>query len=199
MPRRKVVLSGLLAFGAGVAVGANWPRAGNIVGYILQRLGFELTDLTLWMWDPEKLTDQAELALPVGRPRAKKRRRRTPSGQPGGLAASRSRAKKSSVSPGTPSGAGNGGNRKIAAQTSEAWILNSRLSGSRASGIDTPELSSRTGKAALTKLDNSAVQTVRRKAKNAAINSKRKSPVAGSNRKISAFSKSALPVNSALN
>jgi hypothetical protein len=54
MPRRKVALSGLLAFGAGVAVGANWPRAGNMVGYLLQRLGFELTDLTLWIWDPEK-------------------------------------------------------------------------------------------------------------------------------------------------
>jgi hypothetical protein len=54
MPRRKVALSGLLAFGAGVAVGANWPRAGNFLGYLLQRLGFELTDLTLWIWDPEK-------------------------------------------------------------------------------------------------------------------------------------------------
>src|ERR1700722_3386816 len=54
MPRKKVALSGILAFGAGVAVGANWPKAGNLVGYLLQRLGFELTDLTLWIWDPEK-------------------------------------------------------------------------------------------------------------------------------------------------
>jgi hypothetical protein len=198
MPRRKVVLSGLLAFGAGVAVGANWPRAGNIVGYILQRLGFELTDLTLWMWDPEKLSDKAELAAPVGRPKAKKRRR-TPSGQSVGLGATGSRAKKISVSPGSPSGARNGGTRKIAAHTSEAWILNSRLSASGTSGSDAPERSSRTGKAALTKLDNSAVQAVRRKAKNAAITNKRKSPVSGSNRKISAFSKSPLPANSALN
>ena len=53
--------SGLLAFGMGVAVGANWPRASNFVGFILQRLGFELTDLALWMWDPEKsLAREAE-------------------------------------------------------------------------------------------------------------------------------------------
>jgi hypothetical protein len=59
MPRKKVALGGLLAFGAGVAVGASWPRAGNLVGYLLQRLGFELTDLTLWIWDPEKSLDPA--------------------------------------------------------------------------------------------------------------------------------------------
>jgi hypothetical protein len=54
MPRREVVFTGLFAFGAGVAVGANWPKASNIVGYILNRLGFELADLAVWMWDPEK-------------------------------------------------------------------------------------------------------------------------------------------------
>ena len=42
------------AFGAGVAVGANWPRTSNFIGNFLQRLGFELTDLVLWVWDPEK-------------------------------------------------------------------------------------------------------------------------------------------------
>src|ERR1700676_5481866 len=64
MPRPKVALSGILAFGAGVAVGASWPRAGNIVGYLLQRLGFEFTDLALWVWDPEK-----SLANPTEIPR----------------------------------------------------------------------------------------------------------------------------------
>ena len=45
-----------------MAVGANWPRASNFVGFILQRLGFELTDLALWMWDPEKsLAREAEI------------------------------------------------------------------------------------------------------------------------------------------
>jgi hypothetical protein len=78
MPRRKVALSGLLAFGAGVAVGANWPRAGNLLGYLLQRLGFELTDLTLWMWDPEKsIIDETKLE-PVTRRKRKKRAKSPP-------------------------------------------------------------------------------------------------------------------------
>ena len=64
--------SGLLAFGAGVAVGANWPRASNFVGFVLQRLGFELTDLALWMWDPEKsLAREAEIT-PVKRAKSKR-------------------------------------------------------------------------------------------------------------------------------
>ncbi len=73
MPKRKVVFSGLLAFGAGVAVGANCPRAGNFLGYLLQRLGFELTDLTLWMWDPEKSLASDPSGKPV-RSKSKKRK-----------------------------------------------------------------------------------------------------------------------------
>jgi hypothetical protein len=68
MPRREVVFTGLFAFGAGVAVGANWPKASNIVGYILNRLGFELADLAIWMWDPEKtalLNQETSKALPA--------------------------------------------------------------------------------------------------------------------------------------
>jgi hypothetical protein len=68
MPRREVVFTGLFAFGAGVAVGANWPKASNIVGYILNRLGFELADLAVWMWDPEKtaiLNQEIRPALPA--------------------------------------------------------------------------------------------------------------------------------------
>jgi hypothetical protein len=75
MPKQEVAFpgfSGLLAFGMGVAVGANWPRASNFVGFILQRLGFELTDLALWMWDPEKsLAPEAEIT-PVKRARSKR-------------------------------------------------------------------------------------------------------------------------------
>jgi hypothetical protein len=75
MAKREVLFpgySGLLAFGMGVAVGANWPRASNFVGFILQRLGFELTDLALWMWDPEKpLAREAEIT-PVKRAKSKR-------------------------------------------------------------------------------------------------------------------------------
>jgi hypothetical protein len=93
MPRRKVALSGLLAFGAGVAVGANWPRAGNFLGCLLQRLGFELTDLTLWMWDPEKaLVDQAKPERVARRePRKKAQRAQLQENHP--LQAKRARAK----------------------------------------------------------------------------------------------------------
>ena len=73
MPKRKVVFSGLLAFGAGVAVGANFPRAGNFIGCLLQRLGFELTDLTLWMWDPERSLAPDRSGKPV-RLKSKKRK-----------------------------------------------------------------------------------------------------------------------------
>jgi hypothetical protein len=68
MPRRKKrsgFSSQLLAFGAGVAVGANWPRTSNFVGFILQRLGLELTDLALWMWDPEKSISTRPEKTPV--------------------------------------------------------------------------------------------------------------------------------------
>src|SRR6476646_6418475 len=64
--------SGLLAFGAGVAVGANWPRASNFVGFVLQRLGFELTDLALWMWDPEKSAARDAEVTPVKRAKSKR-------------------------------------------------------------------------------------------------------------------------------
>jgi hypothetical protein len=73
MPRREVVFTGLFAFGAGVVVGANWPKASNIVGYIMTRLGFELADLAVWAWDPEKtalLTQETQTAL---HPRSKKK------------------------------------------------------------------------------------------------------------------------------
>jgi hypothetical protein len=73
MPTRKAGFSQLFAFGAGVAVGANWPRASNFVGFILQRLGFELTDLAIWLWDPEKSALRAPETPPVSRPKGKKR------------------------------------------------------------------------------------------------------------------------------
>jgi hypothetical protein len=77
MPKQEVALpgfSGLLAFGMGVAVGANWPRASNFVGFILQRLGFELTDLALWMWDPEKSLARESEITPVKQAKSKRAR-----------------------------------------------------------------------------------------------------------------------------
>jgi hypothetical protein len=45
MPRRDVVLTGLIAFGAGVAVGANWPKIRKKIGPLVESLGLKLADL----------------------------------------------------------------------------------------------------------------------------------------------------------
>jgi hypothetical protein len=45
MPRRDVVLTGLIAFGAGVAVGANWKELRKHLGPLLEKLGLKIADL----------------------------------------------------------------------------------------------------------------------------------------------------------
>ena len=45
MPRRDVVLTGLIAFGAGVAVGANWKKLRKEIGPVLEKLGMKMADL----------------------------------------------------------------------------------------------------------------------------------------------------------
>ncbi len=45
MPRRDVVLTGLIAFGAGVAVGANWPKIRRKIGPLLEKFGLQMADL----------------------------------------------------------------------------------------------------------------------------------------------------------
>jgi len=45
MPRRDVVLTGLIAFGAGVAVGANWGKLRKKIGPLLEKLGLQMADL----------------------------------------------------------------------------------------------------------------------------------------------------------
>ena len=76
MPKGELSITGLAAFGAGVAVGANWPRASNFVVYLLKRLGVELTDLAFWVWEPEQSADLSQGAAvngwlkPQGKPRA---------------------------------------------------------------------------------------------------------------------------------
>ena len=45
MPRRDVVLTGLIAFGAGVAVGANWSKVRKKIGPLLEKLGLQIADL----------------------------------------------------------------------------------------------------------------------------------------------------------
>lgn len=54
MPRRGLISIGLLAFGAGLTVGAKWPRPSRFAGLIMERLGFRLDDVAMLMWEPEE-------------------------------------------------------------------------------------------------------------------------------------------------
>jgi hypothetical protein len=171
MPRRKVVLSGLLAFGAGVAVGSNWPRAGNIVGYILQRLGFELTDLSLWLWDPEKSADKTGPAI-SGKKKSK-RRVQSPLTALDGPGQSRPRAKKTARTPKLQADMAARETRKKPVNSSEAWILNARSTRSGKSGIRATDAKRPSVDPGLTKLDDAGIRTVRRRAKAAASKPKR--------------------------
>ncbi len=133
MPKREVVftgLSGLFAFGVGVAVGANWPRASNFVGFILQRLGFELTDLALWMWDPEKSAVLAPETSSVRRLKAKKKGTQALRIQAGNPANknNRAEAKKTARSSRIQSGAAvTRGARRKGANSHEPWSRPDRI------------------------------------------------------------------------
>ena len=62
MPRRDVVLTGLIAFGAGVAVGVNWKKLGKEAAPLLEKLGLKMSDLAdfLATVTEEKATSQAK-------------------------------------------------------------------------------------------------------------------------------------------
>ncbi len=197
MPKRKVVFSGLLAFGAGVAVGANWPRAGNFVGYLLQRLGFELTDLTLWMWDPEKSLAQTKAASPVVKPKSKKKAL-LPLAQTDHRPASAGKTKsKGALGRGIPSAAGTRARRKSSNDAGESWILNSHARQSAKNGTSYRGSKPAVTRLSLTKLEDSAIGTVRRKSKDAA--GKRKNRQGSIVTKSSTFRRAATPANAALN
>jgi hypothetical protein len=200
MPTRKVALSGLLAFGAGVAVGANWPRAGNIVGYLLQRLGFELTDLTLWMWDPEKSV--VDGAKPERDPRREgKKRGRPPQLRENDLKR-RGRAKTKRRSTRVHSGTeilDATGQRR--ADALEPWILNSRLDQS-------PKNANRVSRVKSSAKSISRIETAhrharrgRKKTNGATVNAgrDRKIGTAGYGRKAKVFAGAVSPASAALN
>jgi hypothetical protein len=194
MPRPKVVLSGLLAFGAGVAVGANWPRAGNLVGYLLQRLGFELTDLTLWLWDPEKSLVEAPEPSRVTRRKVKKKRVQAPELQQGDPLPTkrRGRAKKRTrstrIQPGTDILGAAG---ETTAAVSEQWVFNSLSSqsskqGRRVSPAKRPS-------SPRIKADQRTVRGGRRRTNRTPVNGRRKSS------KGMAFAPTVSPANAGLN
>jgi hypothetical protein len=78
MPRRDVVLTGLIAFGAGVAVGANWPKLRKKIGPLLEKLGLQMADLGDFL-SASGMEDLAQEAMgtetkpKAERPRARRR------------------------------------------------------------------------------------------------------------------------------
>ena len=192
MPRKKVALSGLLAFGAGVAVGASWPRAGNMVGYLLQRLGFELTDLTLWIWDPEKSLVQDPAPQRVLRRKVKKKARvlQLQEGDP--LPAKhRGRAKNRTASTRIRSGTGVlAATGQTTTGPAEQWIFNSPSSESTKKGNQVLPAKQPAPSSSPIEAGHRAVRRGQRKTNRAAVNGSRKSPTPGRAGKGSAFPRS---------
>jgi len=82
MPRRDVVLTGLIAFGAGVAVGVNWKKLGKEAAPLLEKLGLKMSDLAdfLATVNEEKATAQAKPK--TARSRSKKSKTATQASSP---------------------------------------------------------------------------------------------------------------------
>ncbi len=80
MPRRDVVLTGLIAFGAGVAVGVNWKKLGKEAAPLLEKLGLKMSDLAdfLATVTEEKATTKSK----PRRSRAKKSKAPVPAASP---------------------------------------------------------------------------------------------------------------------
>jgi hypothetical protein len=201
MPRRKVALSGLLAFGAGVAVGANWPRAGNIVGYILQRLGFELTDLTLWIWDPEKSVVQTP--EPRRLPRRKVRRRVQPPKLQQGDPVPTKRRRRGKKSPNSPrlhaETSIDGAIGETTAAVSERWMVNSLLDQSTKIGSQVSPAKRSASSSSRIAADHCAVRRDRGKTNRTAANGRRKSRTPGREGKGNAFPRTVSTAKVALN
>jgi len=53
MSKKLVFTTGAVAFAAGVAVGGRWPHSTHVLGLLLEKLGFDVTDLLFMIWDPE--------------------------------------------------------------------------------------------------------------------------------------------------
>ena len=190
MPRRKDLggFSGqLLAFGAGVAVGANWPRASNFVGFILQRLGFELTDLALWMWDPEKSIAERQETTPIVKLESKRCARAR------GIQEGNSRQKK---------GKGNAaGTRRMQlvqdiARKSFKDPIDASEQGVLASSLNEPD---RVVSPPASTANSGAVRTVRKKAKGTVANRRRTKQAPARAKKVGAFLPSLLPADACLN
>src|SRR5471032_2582429 len=82
MPRRDVVLTGILAFGAGVAVGANWKKLGKKAAPLLEQLGLKMSDLADFL--AEVTEDAKPEPKPAKVPRARSSKKKSPSSEENG-------------------------------------------------------------------------------------------------------------------
>ena len=77
MPRRDVVLTGLIAFGAGVAVGVNWKKLGKEAAPLLEKLGLKMSDLADFLATVTEEKTAAETKSKAARPRSTKKKAQT--------------------------------------------------------------------------------------------------------------------------
>ena len=82
MPRRDVVLTGILAFGAGVAVGANWKKLGKKAAPFLEQLGLKMSDLADFL--AEVTEDAKDEPKQAKVPRARTSKKKASSSQENG-------------------------------------------------------------------------------------------------------------------
>ncbi len=76
MSKKLVLTTGAVAFAAGIAVGARWPHSTHVLGLLLDKLGFDVTDLLFMFWDPEA-KDRAAMERELLPARARTKRAKT--------------------------------------------------------------------------------------------------------------------------
>jgi hypothetical protein len=94
MPLETAKSTGFFSFGTGIVVGlgaafamrATAPRATEFVGLVLQKMGFELGDMLLALWDPEANQQTAALNAPASMLPAGKRKRASAGNRDNGVA-----------------------------------------------------------------------------------------------------------------
>lgn len=73
MSKRLVISTGVAAFAAGIMVGARWPHSTHLFALLLDKLGFDISDLLFTLWDPEgRERVEFERQLPAPQARAKR-------------------------------------------------------------------------------------------------------------------------------
>ena len=85
MPRRDVVLTGLIAFGAGVAVGANWGKLRKKIGPVVEKLGLRMADLGDFLSADgmeEFFAESMNTEKKASRPRVRKTKAKTAKNRP---------------------------------------------------------------------------------------------------------------------